>query len=270
MSDAITLVPFDDSHLAGAVRLSQQAGWRQRQEDWAFVAALSRGVAAVADGRVVGTALCSEFAMQTAISMVVVDEAFRGRGLGRRLMEAVMAISDGKPMTLSATVEGQPLYESLGFVPIGRIVQMQGIVRQVPPVAAMAMRDATEADLDRMVAMDHDACGADRRPLFQQFLTVGRIFLSESGLVVLRAFGRGEVAGPVIARDGDTARALIAACAVAGQYLRVDTTPETGLESFLRDLGLDHTGGGTAMRHGPPRNAPRDYKTYALASQALG
>ena len=71
-------------------QLSRQAGWPHRLEDWQMALALSGGIVALdADGRVVGTVLVTPFRADCAtINMVIVDEAMRGRGLGRKLMDA--------------------------------------------------------------------------------------------------------------------------------------------------------------------------------------
>ncbi|MDX7950541.1 GNAT family N-acetyltransferase [Lichenihabitans sp. Uapishka_5] len=270
VDDPIALVPFAEAHLPGAVRLSQAAGWPHRVEDWAFTAALSHGVVALAGEAVVGTGFCSDFGTQAAINMIIVDERLRGRGLGRRIMQAVIDRAAGRPMLLSATEEGRPLYEKLGFVATGTIAQMQGVVARIPATHPITWREATEADLDRLVAWDQDAFGAARPMLYANLLAAGSIFLADDGFAAVRDFGRGRLAGPVVARDADTARALIAACAEPGRFLRVDTMPDTGLMPFLTEAGLAHVGGVTTMRCGSPRGPARTHHTFALASQAIG
>ena len=60
------------------------------------------------------------------INMVIVDAAMRGRGLGRKMMEEALAKAGERTCCLVATQEGLPLYEKLGFVATGEIVQHQG------------------------------------------------------------------------------------------------------------------------------------------------
>ena len=115
MTADITLHPLTDAHLPGAHALSKQAGWPHRLEDWHFALTLSRGVVSMEGDRVTGTALCSDFGDRAAINLIIVDEALRGHGLGRRLMEAAMALAGDTPLYLTATSDGQPLYEKLGF-----------------------------------------------------------------------------------------------------------------------------------------------------------
>ena len=89
----------------------------------------------------------------------------------------------------------------------------------------------------------------------------------------LRAFGRGEVIGPVVAENVEIAKDLIAFVISerAGEFLRLDTTVDTGLAPWLAEHGLAHVGGGIAMRR--PKadiSADKQFKTFALTSQALG
>ncbi|MGI5238212.1 GNAT family N-acetyltransferase [Dactylosporangium sp. CA-139066] len=44
---------------------------------------------------------------------------FRSRGMGRALMHALLRRFGDRPVTLTASRLGRPLYESLGFEPLG-------------------------------------------------------------------------------------------------------------------------------------------------------
>lgn len=266
------LVAFDLAHLPGALRLSQQAGWPHRAEDWVQTLSVSTGVVAMAGGRVVGTAICSDLGQVTALTMIVVDEAMRGRGLGRRLMNAVIRVAEGREMRLTATDEGLPLYEKLGFVATGIITQHQGTALAGTPESPV--RDGDAADLDRLAIMDLQATGMQRHALLQQIAANGQLLVTGSGAGLLRRFGHGHVIGPVIADDPAAARALMteAARRCAGGFLRVDLPARHGLSGFVETLGLAHVGGGTAMvcnaaTPAPAADAPT---TFALLSQALG
>ncbi len=265
----ITLTPFGPTHLPGALALSQQAGWPHRLEDWRFSLALSTGVVALdAGGRVLGTALttCHDETLAT-VNMVIVDAAVRGRGLGRQLMEAAMAAAGTQRLRLVATAEGLPLYEKLGFRATGEIAQHQGVVTALHGAAP-----ADRPDLDAVAAMDAAAYGARRPALIAALAAAGRVFTQPGGFAVRRPFGRGEVIGPVVARDAAIARTLVAAAAAgpAGRFLRVDTPLEQGLGPWLADLGLTQAGGGIAMQRGPDTPGKSAFTTFALANQALG
>jgi hypothetical protein len=91
----------------------------------------------------------------------------------------------------------------------------------------------------------------------------------------IRSFGRGLVIGPVVARNGDEARALIDFLLAhhKGQFVRIDTDVSTDIDGWLAGRGLAQTGGGIVMqRAGTARKkeTPADHRTYALVNQALG
>lgn len=258
------------AHLPGALRLSQEAGWPHRSDDWALSLSVSDGFVALDGDTVVGTALCTVFGQVAALNMIIVDARMRGLGLGRRLMEAAMALAGSREMRLVATAEGMPLYEKLGFTASGRISQHQGIARACAP--APGVTAAGKVDITRLAEMDHAASGLERGRLLERIAARGEVLLAEHGFALLREFGRGHVLGPVVARDADTAQALIAEGArrCADSFLRIDLPETAGLSCFVTALGLEGAGGGTAMARNPGPQAQGNYTTFALASQAFG
>ncbi|WP_434623336.1 GNAT family N-acetyltransferase [Azospirillum sp. B2RO_4] len=281
---AVHCLAFQPKHLEDALVLSRQAQWPHRLEDWSLTLSLSRGLVAVdaETSQVVGTVLLTPYGEDAAtINMVIVDEGWRGLGLGRRLMDEAMALAGDRPLRLVATTDGLPLYEKLGFHEIGTVLQHQG---EASPMSVVAMEDVAPANTDdraAIAALDRQAFGADRNLLLKRFAEIGSFTLLRRhgvpvGFAALRDFGRGQVIGPVVAPDADGAKALICPiiAANAGKFLRVDTTADTGLGPWLTDCGLRHVGGGIAMRRAAPTPSapasPAAVSTFALASQALG
>lgn len=275
----ITLETMTQDHLDGAVTLSQQAGWPHRREDWAFVLALSNGVVALEDGRVVGTAMSTPLGDGVAtVNMVIVDEAMRGRGLGRKLMQAALDAANGRTCLLVATQDGLPLYEKLGFVANGEIIQHQGLAIKVDAPANISWADSD--DFSHLIELDHSATGHNRSNIMQllnesaQFAVIRKDDEVEA-FAGIRPFGRGLVIGPVVAKNGDDARALIdfLLSKHTGEFVRVDTNIATGLADWLTERGLVHIGGGIPMCRavGPvEKQSGTEYRTYALVNQALG
>ena len=271
MSQTLTFDPFGPAHMAAALRLSQAAGWPHRPADWELVAGLSRGVAALDAGEVVATALATPFGPVAMANMIIVDERLRGRGLGRQVMEHALALADPQEWRLVATQSGLPLYRKLGFVETGLVHQHQGPVADL--AAPEGIRWATTDDLPAIEAMDRAATGADRAGLLAALMAAGRVAIAgDEGYAVLRPFGRGQVAGPVIAADGGIARRLLAFLAAghAGTFLRVDTTDGADLAGFLAGIGLDRVDTGIAMRRGEAPAPAGPFGRFALAAQALG
>ncbi|WP_108502529.1 GNAT family N-acetyltransferase [Paracoccus indicus] len=274
MSVTLSLAPFAPEHLPGALALSQAESWPHRPEDWALLLSLSHGVVALNDGQVAGTALVTRFGDVGLVNMIIVGAALRGRGLGRKLVEGAMATAPVPEYRLVATEAGLPLYRKMGFVPTGQIAQHQGILAPVARPGDVAWAGAEDAPA--LAALDRLATGMDRRPLIDALLQHGRIATRHQGgritaWAAIRPFGRGLVAGPVIAPDADTAKGLLADVMAdhPGAFLRVDTQADSGLSPWLETLNLKRAGGGIAMSTAP-RDDAEPIRSFALAAQALG
>ncbi len=277
-TDTIQLERFLPVHVEGALALSRQAKWPHRDADWQLALALSQGIVAIESGRVVGTILMTPYGEDCAtINMVIVDEAMRGRGLGRRLMDAALALGGARPLRLIATSDGLPLYRKLGFVEQGEIVQHQGEIGTMFSGATADM--ATPGDMPAIRALDREAFGADRTSLLDALVGIASFaVIRRDGRVeayaALRAFGRGHVVGPVVAGNADDAKTLVAGLAarlLKNAFLRVDTPENSGLGNWLAAKGLAHVGGGIVMhRPAAPQQEARTARIYALANQALG
>ena len=273
--DTLTLSAFEAKHLAGAHRLSRAAGWPHRQEDWAMLLSLSQGATILDGDELIATALVTPMGPIATVNMIIVDEARRGAGLGRRVMEAAMSRISPREWRLVATKDGLPLYERMGFQADGEILQHQGVVRA--PARAPALPPlARTGDLDALAELDHAATGMERRRLLATLLADGRIFVHrEDGRIVAfaaqRHFGSGLVIGPVVARDLAEAQSLIEPLMAAadGQFLRIDTDADCGLADWLTAHGLGHVGGGVKMRKGVPTEPIGPQRRFALAAQSL-
>ncbi len=271
-SSSPQLVPFGEGHLDGAVALSRAAGWPHRRDDWAMLLALSRGRAAVQDGRVVGTALRSDFGGQlSTINMVIVDAALRGQGLGRKITRAAIGEA-GQTLRLVATALGQPLYDKLGFETVGMIAMLQGTARNVGRVAQV--RSARAEDLSAITALESASFGGDRHRLVDWFWRNANLAVFErggnvTGFAVARRFGDGHVIGPVVAQTSGEGLALVSHLLVPldGQRVRLDITEKSGLAPGLEPMGLAVQYTAPVMQRGAGGNAP---ERRAFASQALG
>lgn len=273
----LELTAFETRHLDGALSLSLAAGWPHRREDWALSLSVSSGVVALDGDRVVGTALMSPFGDASAtINLVIVDRQLRGRGLGRRLTTAALALAGERTCRLVATEDGLLLYEKLGFRATQEIYQHQGFVEVSQPLVGIEW--AETANLPDLIALDSLAYGGDRRALLGQIAGNGQFaVMRRAGSIVafaaVRPFGRGQVIGPVVAPDEELARQLIRFVAASrdGQFLRIDVPGDSDLSHWLEGLGFAHVGGGIAMTRGDGGfRRPQTPRTFALASQAFG
>lgn len=241
-----------------------------------MVAALSEGRVGLERDRVVATAFITRYGAECAtVNLIIVDAAMRGRGLGRRVTAAALALAEDRECRLIATEDGLPLYEKLGFEATHAIAQHQG---EATPVDAPDTVDWAGAEvLQEIVKLDGLAFGADRTTLIAALAQEGQIAVIRTGeriagFAVLRPFGRGDVIGPVVAEDAAQARDLMAFCLAArtGEFVRIDIPECSGFASWLEERGLAHVGGGTAMTRDARPRLESTVQTFALASQALG
>jgi len=276
--ETATLAPLAAQHLDGALALSRAAGWAHTRDDWKLISSISEGRVALAGGRVLGTALMTPFGTNcSAINMIIVDESQRGRGLGRRLTSAVIELAGDRECRLTATSDGLPLYEKLGFVTTHQVLRHQGIVAQVDTPGNVQWIRPGDA-MPTIKALDRAAFGADRDALHDALAKKGpfAVVRNRDNIVAFaatRSFGRGEVVGPVVAENAEQARDLIAfvLSGMEGRFVRIDIPEQSDLSPLLERWGLPHEGGVVAMARGATGESKTlEVRAFALASQALG
>ena len=274
---SLTFAAMQPEHLPGAVRLSADAGWPHREEDWRLILDISHGFVAVQEGEVVATALATPFGNAAMVNMVIVDASLRRKGIARAMMERVMAVADPASWHLVATDAGLPLYEAFGFRRTGKIVRYQGNVADVRSSGDACW--GSSSDLAAVIRLDKAASGMDRAAMYSALSKVARIAVlrRSDGIVghaFVRDFGRGRVVGPVVASSVGAAQSLISFIMSedAGALLRVDTGVHTGLGAWLERNGLSaDTAGGIVMQAGTVASGPTGpVSVFALAAQALG
>ncbi len=214
--------------LDACLALAGSRGWRPDRRRWELVLAGAElhGIRDPAGGLAGCVALTRYGPGLAVVGMMLVAEPFERRGLGRRLMEHVLARAGDATVVLYATRFGRPLDERLGFRTAGAVTTCIGPWRGEAPGGTRA---ATEADHAAIAALDAEALGADRTALLRRCLALADALhvLERDGAV--RGFaaaarsGDTLVAGPVVAPDLDAARTLIAGVAArAGGPVRLD------------------------------------------------
>lgn len=275
------LRPLTPEDLPAAQGLTAALRWPHRQEDWAFMLGLGQGLAAERDGLLVGSTITWNYGPDFAtVGLVIVADAVQGKGLGRSLMGAALEIAGSRSMLLNATQPGLPLYRSMGFAPVGDVVQHQGAafsIGLVPPPRGGRLRPLGRNDGPALAALDAAATGMPRAALIEALLGVceGVVLDCDGearGFSLLRRFGRGLVIGPVVAPDAESARALIAHWLGSreGQFLRIDVKLGDGLSPWLEGMGLQAVDTVTGMARGAVPQPSGGLRNYALVTQALG
>jgi GNAT superfamily N-acetyltransferase len=257
----IRLLTTDD--LDGAFGLSTAIGWNQRVADWHMLLQLAPagGFAAVADDRIIGTAIGIDYGTFSWVAMMLVDPAWRGRGLGASLLEAAIgAVPPGIPIRLDATPLGRPLYRRYGFEDEAEltrhVAEPLDVARGRPSrpsadiasdLASRHVRGLTPADLPAVIARDDRIFGAHRRILLEWALHgAGRYaHVIDAGAGLHYCFGRPgrlfDQIGPVVAADDGTAQALVSASlrAADGKAVVVDAFDRhSGFSGWLQSRGF--------------------------------
>jgi GNAT superfamily N-acetyltransferase len=240
-----------------ALTLSTTAGWNQRPDDWRMLLRIAPegSFAAIADGHIVGTAIGIDYGGFGWIAMMLVDPAFRGRGLGARLLEAAIeALPSSKPVRLDATPLGRPLYQRYGFEDETLLTRH---VREPAPRRQQADRDGSTTHALRALdapglaacaSLDRHVFGGDRRAVLEWMQELGPRFgfIAGDPEVAGYALGRNgrlfDQIGPVAAGDDETAKALVRASALAaeGRATIVDAFEDrTAFCAWLHETGFE-------------------------------
>jgi GNAT superfamily N-acetyltransferase len=161
----LPIVQLDAGDAAGGLALSTEARWNQNEADWQFF--LSKGIVfGVRDrnGHLVATSALLPYTDGAAwISMVLVTQRWRRRGLATRLVDTCMHTANNLGLTiwLDATPEGAAVYGPLGFTPTLQLRRLR--LEQTPTAASGSAFRAGQ--LSEFITCDISAMGFDRREL---------------------------------------------------------------------------------------------------------
>lgn len=240
----VRLLAIDD--LEAALALSATAGWNQRLDDWRMLLRLAPAgsFAARADDRIVGTAIGIDYGRFAWIAMMLVDPAWRGRGIGRSLLEAAMgAVPSDIPIRLDATPMGRPLYQRYGFADEARLTRLvipTATLRDESPRAGRL----TAADLKSVARQDNDVFGGNRETVLAWVLgnapQYGRVVRSDAAPAEYCLGRQGRLfdqIGPVVATSDDAALALVKAALAGAGDRQVAVDAFDAHRAFTTSLG---------------------------------
>ncbi|WP_142214749.1 GNAT family N-acetyltransferase [Streptomyces sp. SLBN-118] len=269
--------------LTSCADLSEDRGWPREEHKWGLLLTAGAGYGIddpEGKGLVTACVVTSYGPELAAIGMVLVAERYARRGVGRRMMQHVVYEAGDTPLTLHATPYGQPLYEQLGFVDVGRAELVRGHLRapEPAPVARVTTRPATAEDLPAIVGLDTEVFGLDRThmitrlPAFADQLRVAEEDGVLTGYAAAWPNMQTHVVGPLIARDTETAKTLVASLAAGtDRPLRTDIdVRHEALIAWLKEHGLETVAFNTVMTYGVPA-LPGDWtRRFAPLSVAAG
>lgn len=286
---SVTARPVDAEDLARLHELVVGVGWPQRPQDLRQILSVANGYVACDEiGRVVGSALWFLLGEESAcIGMVITPPRLQSRGAGRWLMERLLSDIGTREIVVNVTPQAIRLYEQLGFRKFGDGFQMQGHVT-APDIATppahlspeLTLRPYVGTDRVALLELDRDASsGRGRSVVMDRMLqpAEGVVLADPDGAILgcafSRPFGRGELLGPVIARNDDEAIALARHVLARriGTYMRIDTLARRGrFIDFVESCGIAACTEMTHMRLNPKADAPGTVTRYAMLGQAFG
>jgi len=271
-------------HAERLVALSAEAGWNQVAADWRFMLETGRGVGmADESGNWVASALTLPLGPKLSwISMVLTTKAWRGRGIGTRLLRRCVANvrAAGAVPGLDATELGRPIYLPLGFEDVFTLKRwhLAAAPATVPPVPGLALRRLGAKDLPVVTVFDAARSGMARGAILAHLQSRAPYlaFIAErDGAVVGYVLGReGRIAhhiGPIVAESEDIALALAAqAASAASPPFIIDLLDgHAAIRVWLEASGATAPRGFTRMTIGAVPGLDRTERLYALAGPEL-
>lgn len=244
--------------------MSEDRGWPREEHKWGLLLSAGKGYGIDdPDGGLVTACVVTEYGPPGApslgaIGMVLVAERHSRQGIGRRLMRHVVSLMGATPLTLHATPNGRPLYEELGFKVTGRAEMVCGRFRTPAEAPAVATRPATAEDLASILRLDGEVFGADRTHMIARLPAFAdQLLVAEDGGRIIGYAAAWpnmdtHVVGPLIARDTETAKALLASLASrTDRPLRTDIdVRHEDLLSWVKARGLESVAFNSVMTYG--------------------
>lgn len=271
-----------EADIAFGMHLCAQAGWNQLEADWRRMLALApdAGFVAEVESQPVGTAIAVTFDHVVWISMVLVDRARRGQGIGTSIMAHVLAHLDAPrtpapPLSirLDATHLGEPIYRKLGFIDQFSLIRLhrpQAGPGHTPPApvqraAGLQLAPVSHDDLPTLIALDQRVTQTDRRALLERLVAEHPQWAwlarhedadpdTPAGYLLMRPGAAAVQIGPGIAEDPRTAEALIAVALAQlhDQAALIDVPAQhTALIDWLTAHGFEEQRRYTRMTRGP-------------------
>ncbi len=263
-TEHLPIVQLDEGDAAAGLALSTEAHWNQNEADWRFF--LTKGIVFGVRDRnrhlIATSALLPYTEREAWISMVLVTESRRRRGLATRLVDACLDTANRLGLTtwLDATPAGAAVYGPLGFTPTIQLRRLR-LERAACSNAAAPLAQGKLADF---ITCDIGAMGFDRREFLGELSRrPGSKLVSTGDAMALVRDGRAaRHIGPVFADNPGSAIALVADIvasesgahlidAVATQSLFIEGLTQAG-GTFERPFQRMRFGRATSHADEPP------------------
>ena len=222
---------------------------------------------AVRHGVAVGFVTAARYEKSGWIGNLLVRKEMRGRGQGRALFERALHSLEhagAETVWLTASLDGQPLYEKLGFAAVDRIIRWRG-----RSGGHAGRRQLATYSLEAMEETDRMGWGDCRGELLLAIAERGIVMHGADGFCILQVTGERVQLGPWGCRQPEIAESLLQQ-ALEGSSPSAEIVldaPESNRDAseILERHGFSPCGATTLMYRGSsPDYNPRHI--FALAS----
>lgn len=273
------IVALGETAIPDGLALVEEAGWNQVADDWRLMIGHGHTVGCRDDsGRFIASGLAMPYGARIGwISMVLVNGAWRRRGIATRIVEHCADWLEARGITpvLDATPAGAAVYRPMGFETI------TGMTRWHRPAGAVPMpetvRPAMPQDMPAIAMTDAEVFGGARRFLLQDLLSrPGAVAMvakaPKCGFALSR---KGRVAtqiGPILAQDSATAIALLDGMlsVLDGPVLIDAFDRQDAFIGHLEAFGFTRQRPFERMARGPHKDFGMAGRSFAAAGPELG
>jgi ribosomal protein S18 acetylase RimI-like enzyme len=281
----LELVEFDKYDVLGLIELSASVGWDYDEHEIRTVMTSGKIYGHKnAVGKVVSSAAIIPYDTDLAsIGMVIVNEEYRGLGLGKEATQkCIDSVSTNTSIMLISTEDGKHLYENLGFITVDSVhkyLSENYIPTKLFDNQEITLEKYSENDIYEIIELDSAAFGDKRRKLL-----LNRINQSKQCLVVRNLNGKiigfglsilGPVnllIGPIVAPDSQTAALIIDGLVSKHQgKLRIDVpSSHDELMLFLEKSGFIKVSNPPIMIKNSINMPYRNNELFAITAQIFG
>lgn len=276
---------LNETDIHGLIKLSNSIGWDYDKDE--ILTIMASGIIyghKDEHGQILSSAAIIPYGPSLAsIGMVIVNQDYRGMGLGRKVTQKCLdSISSDTLVMLIATEEGKPMYESMGFHSIDFVHKYlcdNYTSKKLEDRLTVEVSTLRDEDLLHVVKLDRDALGEERKTFL-----INRINQAQQALVVKNFEGKivgfglsilgpaNLILGPIVAPTNDIAALLIDRLANHHQgRLRIDVP--SGKEIFMSHLekcGFVKVSQPPIMIKNANQLPTRNKTLYGIAAQVFG
>ncbi len=281
----LKLVEFDKYDVLGLVELSTSVGWDYDEYEVRTVMASGKIYGHKNTvGKIVSSAAIIPYDTNLAsIGMVIVNEDYRGLGLGKKATQkCIDSVSQNTSIMLISTEDGKPLYERLGFSTVDSVHKYLSdnyIPTNLFNYPQITLERYKEEEIHKIIELDSAAFGDKRGELL-----LNRINQSKQCLVVKNQNGKiigfglsilgpeNLLIGPIVAPNSQTAALIIDGLVINHQgKIRIDVPSSNDeLMLFLEKSGFIKVSNPPIMIKNSIKMPYRNKELFAIAAQIFG